>query len=42
MSSAHTKHFLEDLHERIRVVRHPDHIGGEASWRPLHAFVLSR
>ncbi|GAA5940921.1 hypothetical protein JCM10213_008004 [Rhodosporidiobolus nylandii] len=29
MSSAHTKHFLEDLHENIAVMRHPDHLGGE-------------
>ena len=26
MSSAHTKHFLEDLHENIAVMRHPDHV----------------
>ncbi|GAA5871838.1 hypothetical protein JCM3774_000315 [Rhodotorula dairenensis] len=31
MSSAHTKHFLEDLHENIAVVRHPDHLGGEVT-----------
>ena len=31
MSSAHTKHHLEDLHERIRCVRHPDHLGGEVT-----------
>jgi len=29
LSSAHTKHFLEDLHENIAVMRHPDHLGGE-------------
>ena len=29
MSSAHTKHFLEGLHENIVVQRHPDHLGGE-------------
>ncbi|GAA5985829.1 hypothetical protein JCM5350_006905 [Sporobolomyces pararoseus] len=29
MSSAHTKHYLEDLHENISVMRHPDHAGGE-------------
>ncbi|EPQ31651.1 uncharacterized protein PFL1_00984 [Pseudozyma flocculosa PF-1] len=29
LSSAHTKHFLEDLHENICVARHPDHLGGE-------------
>ncbi|GAA6040745.1 hypothetical protein JCM8097_003276 [Rhodosporidiobolus ruineniae] len=29
MSSAHTKHFLEDLHQNIAVMRHPDHLGGE-------------
>ncbi|GJN91854.1 hypothetical protein Rhopal_004878-T1 [Rhodotorula paludigena] len=29
MSSAHTKHHLEDLHENISVMRHPDHLGGE-------------
>ncbi|GAA5853479.1 hypothetical protein JCM8547_002472 [Rhodosporidiobolus lusitaniae] len=29
MSSAHTKHHLEDLHENIAVMRHPDHLGGE-------------
>ncbi|EJT97673.1 phospholipase D [Dacryopinax primogenitus] len=27
MSSSHTKHALEDLHENIAVMRHPDHIG---------------
>ncbi|GAA5922074.1 uncharacterized protein JCM15063_003177 [Sporobolomyces koalae] len=31
MSSAHTKHFLEDLHENISVMRHPDHLGGEVT-----------
>ncbi|GAA6062083.1 hypothetical protein JCM10212_006506 [Sporobolomyces blumeae] len=31
LSSAHTKHFLEDLHENISVMRHPDHIGGEVT-----------
>jgi phospholipase D1/2 len=29
MSSAYTKHHFEDLHENIKVVRHPDHSGGE-------------
>ncbi|GAA5974034.1 hypothetical protein JCM11641_008224 [Rhodosporidiobolus odoratus] len=29
MSSAHTKHFLEDLHPNISCMRHPDHLGGE-------------
>ncbi|PWN47065.1 phospholipase D/nuclease, partial [Violaceomyces palustris] len=29
MSSSHTKHFLEELHENITVMRHPDHLGGE-------------
>ncbi|KAF8324713.1 uncharacterized protein EI90DRAFT_2976883 [Cantharellus anzutake] len=27
MSSKHTKHALEDLHQNIAVMRHPDHIG---------------
>ncbi|KZO92207.1 phospholipase D [Calocera viscosa TUFC12733] len=27
MSSSHTKHALEDLHDNIAVMRHPDHIG---------------
>lgn len=27
MSSKHTKHALEELHENIAVMRHPDHIG---------------
>lgn len=31
MSSHHSKHFLEDLHENIAVMRHPDH----ARLRPL-------
>ncbi|GAA6031278.1 hypothetical protein NBRC10512_003294 [Rhodotorula toruloides] len=31
MSSHHSKHFLEDLHENIAVMRHPDHIGGEVT-----------
>ncbi|KAI5475207.1 phospholipase D [Pseudohyphozyma bogoriensis] len=29
MSSSHTKHHLEDMHDNISVMRHPDHIGGE-------------
>ncbi|PWN96045.1 phospholipase D/nuclease [Tilletiopsis washingtonensis] len=29
MSSAHTKHYLEDLHPNIQVFRSPDHLGGE-------------
>ncbi|WVF68604.1 hypothetical protein IAT40_003374 [Kwoniella sp. CBS 6097] len=29
LSSKHTKHALEDLHENICVMRHPDHSGGE-------------
>jgi phospholipase D1/2 len=29
MSSSHTKHELEDMHENIAVMRHPDHLGGE-------------
>ncbi|GAA6010322.1 hypothetical protein JCM10207_005173 [Rhodosporidiobolus poonsookiae] len=29
MSSAHSKHFLEDLHDNVKVFRHPDHLGGE-------------
>lgn len=29
LSSAHTKHKLESLHHNIRVLRHPDHLGGE-------------
>ncbi|KAL8286802.1 hypothetical protein RQP46_004330 [Phenoliferia psychrophenolica] len=31
MSSAHTKHHLEDMHENIAVMRHPDHLGGEVT-----------
>ncbi|KAK0566182.1 hypothetical protein OC844_000851 [Tilletia horrida] len=31
MSSSHTKHHLEDLHENIQVMRHPDHLGGEVT-----------
>ncbi|KAH8927543.1 phospholipase D/nuclease [Atractiella rhizophila] len=31
MSSAHTKHFLEDAHRNIAVMRHPDHIGGDVT-----------
>lgn len=31
MSSAHTKHFLEDLHENIAVMRHPDHVSFSSS-----------
>jgi len=29
LSSKHTKHALEDLHENIACMRHPDHSGGE-------------
>ncbi|WVQ79396.1 hypothetical protein IAT38_001493 [Cryptococcus sp. DSM 104549] len=29
LSSKHTKHALEDLHDNITVMRHPDHSGGE-------------
>ncbi|ORY72756.1 phospholipase D/nuclease [Leucosporidium creatinivorum] len=29
LSSAHTKHHLEDMHENIACIRHPDHLGGE-------------
>ncbi|WWD20129.1 hypothetical protein CI109_104605 [Kwoniella shandongensis] len=29
LSSKHTKHALEDLHDNICVMRHPDHSGGE-------------
>ncbi|KNX49943.2 phospholipase D [Cryptococcus deuterogattii R265] len=29
LSSKHTKHALENLHENISVMRHPDHSGGE-------------
>ncbi|OWZ44706.1 phospholipase D [Cryptococcus neoformans c45] len=29
LSSKHTKHALENLHENICVMRHPDHSGGE-------------
>ncbi|GAA5896328.1 uncharacterized protein JCM6883_006870 [Sporobolomyces salmoneus] len=36
MSSAHTKHFLEDLHENISVMRHPDHAGGEMTMMWSH------
>ncbi|GAA5839628.1 hypothetical protein JCM11251_003562 [Rhodosporidiobolus azoricus] len=31
LSSAHTKHHLEDMHENIAVMRHPDHLGGEVT-----------
>ncbi|GAA5890842.1 hypothetical protein JCM6882_008832 [Rhodosporidiobolus microsporus] len=31
LSSAHTKHFMEDLHENVAVMRHPDHLGGEVT-----------
>ncbi|SCZ90767.1 BZ3500_MvSof-1268-A1-R1_Chr1-3g02230 [Microbotryum saponariae] len=31
LSSAHTMHYLMDLHENISVMRHPDHLGGEMS-----------
>lgn len=30
LSSKHTKHALEDLHENIACMRHPDHSGGES------------
>ncbi|BGP36940.1 hypothetical protein JCM10449v2_000843 [Rhodotorula kratochvilovae] len=42
MSSAHTKHFLEDLHENIAVIRHPDHLGGEVTmfWSPHQKVVV--
>ncbi|BEI91124.1 uncharacterized protein CcaverHIS019_0311940 [Cutaneotrichosporon cavernicola] len=29
LGSKHTKHALEDLHDNIAVMRHPDHTGGE-------------
>ncbi|KAI9633008.1 uncharacterized protein MKK02DRAFT_40389 [Dioszegia hungarica] len=29
LSSSHTKHALEDLHDNIACMRHPDHSGGE-------------
>ena len=29
LSSKHTKHALEDLHENIACMRHPDHSGGQ-------------
>ncbi|GMK53499.1 hypothetical protein CspeluHIS016_0100850 [Cutaneotrichosporon spelunceum] len=29
LGSKHTKHALEDLHDNISVMRHPDHTGGE-------------
>ncbi|CAK9780379.1 unnamed protein product [Cutaneotrichosporon oleaginosum] len=29
LGSKHTKHALEDLHDNIAVMRHPDHSGGE-------------
>jgi phospholipase D1/2 len=31
MSSSHTKHWLEDMHDNIQVTRHPDHMGGEVT-----------
>lgn len=31
MSSSHTKHHMEDMHENIAVMRHPDHMGGEVT-----------
>lgn len=33
MSSAHTKHFLENLHENIAVMRHPDHVSIQVAER---------
>ncbi|KAM0793016.1 hypothetical protein ACM66B_000508 [Microbotryomycetes sp. NB124-2] len=41
-SSHHTKHFLEDLHENISVMRHPDHLGGEVtlSWSHHEKIVI--
>ncbi|MCO5588220.1 hypothetical protein L7F22_042175 [Adiantum nelumboides] len=36
LSSAYTKHRLEELHENIRVLRHPDHLGGEVSMKFSH------
>ncbi|PWN86991.1 phospholipase D/nuclease [Acaromyces ingoldii] len=32
MSSAHTKHHLEQMHPNIQVFRHPDHLGGEQTY----------
>lgn len=29
LNSKHTKHALEDLHDNIACMRHPDHSGGE-------------
>ncbi|GAA5875841.1 hypothetical protein JCM16303_004016 [Sporobolomyces ruberrimus] len=42
MSSAHTKHFLDDLHPNIAVMRHPDHAGGELTmfWSHHEKIVL--
>lgn len=37
MSSAHTKHFLEDLHENIAVMRHPDHVSFSSDGTPATA-----
>ncbi|KAK0542728.1 hypothetical protein OC846_006498, partial [Tilletia horrida] len=31
MSSSHTKHHLEGLHDNIQVMRSPDHLGGEVT-----------
>lgn len=32
LSSAYTKHRLEELHKNIQVFRHPDHLGGEQTY----------
>lgn len=32
LSSAYTKHKLEELHKNIQVFRHPDHLGGEQTF----------
>ena len=36
LGSGHTKHHLEDMHPNIRVMRHPDHLGGEMTMTWSH------
>ncbi|KAF3483297.1 phospholipase D Active site domain-containing protein [Arthroderma uncinatum] len=38
LSSSHTKHHLEDLHENITVLRHPDHLPDKQT---VHSDVMS-
>lgn len=42
MNSKYTKHALEELHENISVMRHPDHSGGGAALQLLGSEIIVR